>query len=116
MHLILGIFHSEQELEASIGILMMHSISRVMVFEGTGIGRDTTLNLRVEPSFSLKIWRHLQSKRQAAWVAISVIDEISTFDLVKEKIEQITGSLDAPRSGILSVIAVEFAESLLPPC
>ena len=114
MRLILAIIHGEHELEAVSNILIHHSISRVMVLEGTGIGRDSTLKLRSQPSFGFEIWRHLQSERQNAWVLLSVIDEnIDFIELVKE-VEEITGELSKPHTSIICTIPISYAESLLP--
>jgi hypothetical protein len=114
MHLVITIIHSEHMLEGIAGVLTQHSVSRVMVFDGSGFGRDTTLKLHSSPSFGFEIWHHLQSERQNAWVVLSIIADLSEFDLLTTEVERITGNLNNPHTGIICAIPINFTESLLP--
>ncbi|MCD6118362.1 hypothetical protein J7K50_00795 [bacterium] len=106
MYLLLVILHGQDEWEEAVGVLIKRSLSRVVVLEGSGMGRTTTRNLALRPSFSREIWKHMQTERQRAWVGLSIVKDLETADEIIEEIEEITGDLTNPRTGIICVIPV----------
>lgn len=106
MHLMLVILHSEDHFERASEICLRFSPFRVMAFEGSGVGRTTARKLFSEPSFSPAIWKHLETKRQKAWVGFALARDIETVHLITAEIELVAGDLSKPRTGIVAAMNI----------